>query len=600
MVHPIRRDDSRTLLESCLARLRPLCAATGLDARAPEIEALVRRLMSPWGDALTDEAPRWRSPVGDDGTPFEFSLRPGDPAALRMLVEPLGTPPSLAANRAASLALLASLARDFAVDLDRLERVRDLFLPDGSRGAFALCLAVELAALGPPRFKLYLDPTAHGAPEVAAVVDEALGRLGLDAGWPVLARVMRRGPDLDEIAYVSLDLSPGPDARVKVYVRHHGCTPADLEWAASAASYYRPAEVLRFVETMLPECRTGFDRRSPLTCLALVPAPGGAISTATTHLPVASYAPDDATVETRVTSWLARLGLDATTYVRALRAFANRSLHGTIGAQSYVSLLVGPACRLTVYLAAEAYRPGSSAPAPAPAAPRPALDARTALPALIDRFERGAPITGHPFLRRLRREPVDLGHLWLILANFQVSISRNFARWLAEIVARVEDDRIRCLLADQLNDELGRGDHEHAHVRLFARMMVRLAPFGRPLDDPEALTAGNHLTPRLAEIYGADDVFEAIGAVLAGEIFGKQVDQLLGDQFRRQTQIDPASLAWLSLHETLEVAHADASGELARLIPPDAVPAAHRGAMAVFLAGWQFLDELYEACYGGA
>jgi hypothetical protein len=54
----------------------------------------------------------------------------------------------------------------------------------------------------------------------------------------------------------------------------------------------------------------------------------------------------------------------------------------------------------------------------------------------------------------------------------------------------------------------------------------------------------------------------------------------------------------LSLHETLEVAHADASAELAHLIPPHAVPAAHRGAMAVFLAGWHFLDELYALCYG--
>src|SRR5262249_17988265 len=79
------------------------------------------------------------------------------------------------------------------------------------------------------------------------------------------------------------------------------------------------------------------------------------------------------------------------------------------------------------------------------------------------------------------------------------------------------------------------------------------------------------LVPRLAAIYGAPDVFEAVGAVLAGEIFGKQVDQLLGDEFRRQTLIDPESLAWLSLHETLEVAHADASQALAALVPPHAV-----------------------------
>ena len=68
--------------------------------------------------------------------------------------------------------------------------------------------------------------------------------------------------------------------------------------------------------------------------------------------------------------------------------------------------------------------------------------------------------------------------------------------------------------------------------------------------------------------------FLLIGAVLVGEIFGKQVDQLLADEFRRQTRIAPESLAWLSLHETLEVAHADASGALAGLVPPHAVTAA--------------------------
>src|SRR5262249_17988264 len=81
--------------------------------------------------------------------------------------------------------------------------------------------------------------------------------------------------------------------------------------------------------------------------------------------------------------------------------------------------------------------------------------------------------------------------LWRMLANFQISISANFARWLAGIVARVDDDRIRCILADQLNDELGRGTFERAHVQLFARMMEGLAPFGRSVaGDPAVLAAG--------------------------------------------------------------------------------------------------------------
>jgi len=36
-----------------------------------------------------------------------------------------------------------------------------------------------------------------------------------------------------------------------------------------------------------------------------------------------SHAPDDATIEHRVMSYLVELGRDANTYVRALRAYAN-------------------------------------------------------------------------------------------------------------------------------------------------------------------------------------------------------------------------------------------------------------------------------------
>jgi hypothetical protein len=182
---------------------------------------------------------------------------------------------------------------------------------------------------------------------------------------------------------------------VKVYVRHHRCTPDDLESAARAGAFHRPGAVLRFVEIVTPDCQVAFERRNPLTCLAFVPGSDGVVTAATTHLPINSYAPDDATIERRITSYLAELGLDANSYVRALRAYANRSLQDSIGAQSYVSLQAGPKLRLTVYLAAEAYRPGTIAPASTRAI---SCD----LEQLVDRFERREPITDHPFLRRLR------------------------------------------------------------------------------------------------------------------------------------------------------------------------------------------------------
>ena len=217
---------------------------------------------------------------------------------------------------------------------------------------------------------------------------------------------------------------------------------------------------------------------------------------------------------------------------------------------------------------------------------------------IVDRFEHSEPITQHPFMRRLAHEEPNLHHLWLLLANFQISISRNFARRLAGIAGRVEDERIRCILAEQLNDEMGRGKFDHAHINLFSRMMQQLEPWRPAMIEDSALAPGRRLDPRLARIYNAPDVFESVGAVMAGEVFGKQMDQFIGDLFRRQTELDASTLEWLVLHEQLEVAHADESAELARLVPVESLAACWRGACDLSEAGWDFLDDLYELAYG--
>lgn len=217
---------------------------------------------------------------------------------------------------------------------------------------------------------------------------------------------------------------------------------------------------------------------------------------------------------------------------------------------------------------------------------------------IVDRFEHAERITNHPFMQRLAREEPNLQHLWLLLANFQISISKSFARRLAGIAGRVDDERIRCILAVQLNDEMGRGKFEDAHINLFASMMQQLEPWRPAGADERVLSAGRNLDPKLAKIYGATDVFESVGAVMAGEVFGKQMDQFIGDLFRRQTELDTNSLKWLVLHEELEVAHADESSELARLVPEESLNACWRGACDLAAAGGTFLDDLYELAYG--
>jgi pyrroloquinoline quinone (PQQ) biosynthesis protein C len=99
--------------------------------------------------------------------------------------------------------------------------------------------------------------------------------------------------------------------------------------------------------------------------------------------------------------------------------------------------------------------------------------------------------------------------------------------------------------------------------------------------------------------YADADGHVGVGAAMVIEIFGKQVDRFVADQFRRQRQVAPDSLTWLHLHENLELEHAEESLDLARLVPatPEAHAAVARGARQVFEAGWRFFDHMYRACW---
>ena len=80
----------------------------------------------------------------------------------------------------------------------------------------------------------------------------------------------------------------------------------------------------------------------------------------------------------------------------------------------------------------------------------------------------------HPLFRRMHREPVNMSRLWLLLANARIGITRPFARRLAAVTARTADEHVRCILAKQLNDELGSGDFSKAHSHLFEALVAGL------------------------------------------------------------------------------------------------------------------------------
>lgn len=348
-------------------RLVKLCHAAELGAATAQAERIFHDLIAPstyLADFAAGKRQGWASEISDDNTPIEFSMTLAEAGAeVRVLFEPQGEALTLAAQREAALALHLELEREHGANLERLRRIEDLFLPIGMQGPFALWSAVVFSAHHPPAFKAYCNPQAQGVGRSAALVDEALRRLGLTRAWPNLTRaLLRRGPHYDELKYLALDLSTDPQARVKVYVRHHDASPEDLEMAAAASPSYSAGETASFARAMGGRAER-FHERAPFTCAAYVEGQDHAPAATTQYLPVCAYARDDAKVEERITRHMQELGLDPEPYRRALQAFATRPLDAGVGLQSWAALRrYQNALRLTVYLASEVrcvYAPGS-------------------------------------------------------------------------------------------------------------------------------------------------------------------------------------------------------------------------------------------------
>jgi DMATS type aromatic prenyltransferase len=479
-----------------LARLSALWRALARSECPGDVKDLFTAMLAPWGDSRLPAAPAWPSDITDDHTPFEFSVAFSQAKPeLRILVEAQGASPTLASTMAAGIELNRALAARGA-NFERFRAVEDLFLPRDPVGRFALWHAAALVPGEAPSFRVYLNPQVQGVERSYALVEEALVRLGLKDAFPALAAGARRSPPHDELRYFSLDLSADARARVKIYVYHHDATVDDLERAYSVAGNHAPGAVAELCEAI-----AGTRDRlltPPGTCFAFVQ--GDEAPTATLHLPIRFYTENDGEARARIRDYFVRKEIPVEPYDQVLEAAAHRPLEAGSGLQTYASLRLGRAPRVTVYLAPEAFR---TAPPRVPerkvTVPRPE--------AVVERYERES-IVHHPFLQRLRREPQNPGVLWLLLVNSREGIVRNFTRRLANVVARVDDVRIRSILAHQLNDELGNGDASRAHALLFDNLVAGLDPLKPAVIPDDVLAPGRELSRRLEDLYVNRDAVE--------------------------------------------------------------------------------------------
>jgi hypothetical protein len=206
-------------------------------------------------------------------------------------------------------------------------------------------------------------------------------------------------------------------------------------------------------------------------------------------------------------------------------------------------------------------------------------------------------LSRHPFFAQLASGPVDLGAVWLLMANLREGISAYFVVWLARTIERIEDRRVGSLLAKQLNDELGGGNFDQIHSVLLDRFVSALADWRPPGTDEVLLQAGRRMAGACGLPFAAAaNPYEGVGALLVGEIFAEKMDLCLADEMRRQTAVRGEALTWLNIHEKLEHEHANDSNELAVLVPKQgpSLAATWRGADSQWAALSRFLDEVQE------
>ncbi|MGC4091460.1 MAG: tryptophan dimethylallyltransferase family protein [Polyangiaceae bacterium] len=339
-----------TFAQIAARQLRALCAVAGRGQHVASDLALQQFLFAPWGDFAVPEQAIYPSLIGDDHSPYEYSLAFGrSDVELRILFEAQANAPSASNNQQAALAFNDRLQERHAVDLSRFERIRDLFLVDEPVPPFSLWHAAILNGGRDPSFKVYLNPAAQGRPHSKALVSEAMSRLGFASAARQLFGCQTLRPGEDEVRYFSLDLSPGNDARVKVYFAHHDAGVSLLEGLFAQAPSHQAGDVRDFCAQMAPGLRR-FSAKPLTSCFSFV-AGSSLPSAVTLHMPVSHYVDDDAVVAGRFAQYLESHGVSSAPYWGALHALAPRPLDTTSGLQSYASFRrQGSDVRATAYI----------------------------------------------------------------------------------------------------------------------------------------------------------------------------------------------------------------------------------------------------------
>lgn len=321
--------DTIDAVSASVGQLRRISVAAGLANQQDRIATLFETLCGVAGLRRLPVPPRW-SGVTDDCTPIEFSTSfdPGQ-TKIRFLIEAQEDPASPASYWTAGARLSAYLQTIPGITLEPLKAIEDLFAPTDPNALIAIWHSMEFGVDGPPLCKVYLSPAAHGRDVALAVLAAALRRLGFGAAVGGLVETLRAG---DLVTHLSLDLVPGPEARVKIYVRHFGATPADLVDCAKAEEGLDFADVCSLI---CPGAEV-LSQRPVMTCYHFTAANRVSPNGITLYIPLYPYALTDRVATERIASLLAEAGFGAAVYRRIVANLISQRRDDS-GLHTYVS-----------------------------------------------------------------------------------------------------------------------------------------------------------------------------------------------------------------------------------------------------------------------
>jgi DMATS type aromatic prenyltransferase len=305
----------RNVVATHLKLLRETVAPAD-EAAAQQLE-LVCSLPGAWADEPIERFDRYHSFVANDGSPVEFSVamtRSG--AQARLLFEPVDSTPGPPSPWREGRRFVERSSEVLHLDVSRFHLVADLFDGMPPIGSFSMMCAAALTTRD-PLVKVYLNP-AIGPMQPHHVVGAALERLGLNTQWRLLSECLgvdTFGSPHHEIALFALDLGTFPGARVKVYLRHTGCGPDQIERVAALAPDYQPGLFAKILGQIYDDPVESL-AKAPMTCLSFLedsPEP----ASVTLYCPLDPNIGNDAQAGARVTDLLEMSGIAPETFKSA-------------------------------------------------------------------------------------------------------------------------------------------------------------------------------------------------------------------------------------------------------------------------------------------